>query len=115
MMPVNKTITLPASYEACQLPMVKLSHHPVGTAEPTPVVLVTLNRPEKSNAYTPAMAESLEQVFQMFHLDERVKVVVLTGAGKRFCAGADLDMGFGNGTGENPQDYRDTYKCTTYL
>ncbi|PLB33708.1 enoyl-CoA hydratase/isomerase family protein [Aspergillus candidus] len=107
-MSANKTITLPVSYEACQLPMVKLSHYPVGTTESTPVIIVTLNRPEKSNAFTPAMAESLEQVFRMFHLDERVKVVVLTGAGKRFCAGADLDMGFGNGAGENPQDYRDT-------
>ncbi|KAF9887244.1 hypothetical protein FE257_010372 [Aspergillus nanangensis] len=52
------------------------------------------------------MASSLEQAFQMLHSDERVKVVVLTGTGRMFCAGSDLDVGFGDGK-EHPNDFRD--------
>ena len=50
----------------------------------------------------------------MFDVDERVKCVVLTGAGKTFCAGADLEIGFnGAGTAEGEgrvtnKDRRDT-------
>jgi enoyl-CoA hydratase/carnithine racemase len=54
------------------------------------------------------MAENLERVFGMFDLDERVKAVVLTGAGKTFCAGADLEIGFGGGRErERTADHRD--------
>jgi len=41
-----------------------------------------------------------------FDVDERVKVIVLTGAGKTFCAGADLDIGFSSNR-ERPADHRD--------
>jgi len=40
------------------------------------------------------MEEELTRVFSMFDVDERVKCVVITGGGKIFCAGADLDIGF---------------------
>ncbi|KAL5357079.1 enoyl-CoA hydratase/isomerase family protein [Aspergillus floccosus] len=106
MYPTKPTIKLPASYEALQLTQIQLSHHPHGANFVTPVVIITLNRPEKHNAFTPDMARSLEEAFRMFHLDDRVKVVVLTGAGKMFCAGSDLDVGFGDGSGD-PADYRD--------
>ncbi|KAJ5467278.1 enoyl-CoA hydratase/isomerase family protein [Penicillium sp. IBT 31633x] len=99
-------VLLPASYEKVELPDVKLTHYPVGTETVTPVVIVTLNRPEKYNAFTQSMASSLEQSFKLFHHDDRVKVVVLTGAGKMFCAGSDLEVGFGKRKVAN-SDYRD--------
>ena len=54
------------------------------------------------------MADSLTKAYNMFHIDPRVKVVVLTGAGKIFCAGSDLDVGFGDGKGK-AVDFRDMY------
>lgn len=52
------------------------------------------------------MMHDFEKIYPMFDVDERVKVVVLTGAGKMFCAGADLDVGFKNGY-ERVMDHRD--------
>ncbi|KAJ5552031.1 Enoyl-CoA hydratase AKT3-1 [Penicillium sp. DV-2018c] len=100
------SVNIPNSYEELNLTHVKISHHPVGSPTATPVVVVTLNRPEKNNAFTPQMADSLELAFRTFHLDSRVKVVVLTGAGRMFCAGSDLEIGFGDGTGR-AVDFRD--------
>lgn len=90
-------IELPASYE--NVPTtghVLVSHHPPGAPPVTPVVIVTLNRPSNNNAFTSQMVQDVEKIFPMFDVDERVKVLVLTGAGKAFCAGADLDIGFSN-------------------
>jgi enoyl-CoA hydratase/carnithine racemase len=106
-MPPQK-ISIPESYETLNLTHIKINHHPLGTPTATPVVIVTLNRPEKNNAFTPQMADSLELAFRTFHLDSRVKVVVLTGAGRMFCAGSDLEIGFGNGEGR-AVDFRDMY------
>jgi enoyl-CoA hydratase/carnithine racemase len=54
------------------------------------------------------MMEDFEKVYPMFDVDERVKVIVLTGAGKTFCAGADLEIGFHGGK-ERVMDHRDRY------
>lgn len=105
-MPPTPTIDVPATYEALELSHIRISHHPLGAPAATPVVIVTLNRPEKHNAFTPQMADSLTLAFNMFHVDPRVKTVVLTGAGKMFCAGMDLDIGFGDGEGR-AADFRD--------
>ncbi|KAJ5259596.1 Enoyl-CoA hydratase AKT3-1 [Penicillium angulare] len=102
----SASIDLPASYESLNLTHIKISHHPTGTQAVTPVVIITLNRPEKHNAFTPQMADSLTTAYKMIHIDPRVKVVVLTGAGKMFCAGSDLDVGFGDGKGK-AGDFRD--------
>lgn len=107
-MPPNSSITIPASYETLPTTHIKLSHYPAGNASPTPVIIVALNRPSKRNAFTSPMAEDLEKVFGMFDLDERVKAVVLTGAGNTFCAGADLDIGFRGGP-ERASDHRDRF------
>lgn len=96
MAPPAAFIEIPNSYESLDLTHVKVSHYPLGSPTATPVVVVTLNRPEKNNAFTPHMADSLELVFQTFHLDPRVKAIVLTGAGRMFCAGSDLEIGFSN-------------------
>ena len=54
------------------------------------VVVVTINRPEVRNAVDGATAQELADAFRKFDTDEQVKVAVLTGAGRTFCAGADL-------------------------
>ncbi|KAF7589980.1 hypothetical protein BBP40_003472 [Aspergillus hancockii] len=108
MSPDAPPIVIPASYEKFPTRDIKLSHYPAGAEHATPVVVATLNRPEKRNAFTSAMAEDLERAFATFDVDERVKVVVLTGAGNTFCAGADLEIGFPKGRDERPVDHRDS-------
>src|SRR5687767_14450945 len=54
------------------------------------VLLVTLNRPEKLNAWTPHMAEELRDAFEAANADPDVGAIVMTGAGRGFCAGADM-------------------------
>ncbi len=55
------------------------------------IATVTLNRPEKLNAYTPAMGDEIVDAFHRIGADDDIRVVILTGAGKAFCAGVDLD------------------------
>jgi enoyl-CoA hydratase/carnithine racemase len=58
------------------------------------VVVITLNRPEKLNAWTPLMSLELEQAIEAADADRSVGAVVLTGAGRGFCAGADISAVF---------------------
>jgi len=44
------------------------------------------------------MREEMERAYAMFDVDDRVKCIVVTGSGRIFCAGADLDVGFGKGS-----------------
>ena len=63
----------------------------VEISRPQPgVVQLTLNRPEKLNAMTTEMVEGLHTAFDAIAVDQTVRVVVLTGAGRGFCAGLDL-------------------------
>lgn len=55
-----------------------------------PVAILTLNRPDVHNAFNAAMIGELRERFQALAGDQRARVVVLTGAGRSFCAGADL-------------------------
>jgi enoyl-CoA hydratase len=55
-----------------------------------PVATITLNRPEKRNAVSGAVAAELRAAFERFEEDDALSVAVLTGAGGHFCAGADL-------------------------
>ncbi|HEV2834580.1 MAG TPA: enoyl-CoA hydratase-related protein [Pyrinomonadaceae bacterium] len=56
------------------------------------VARITLNRPEKRNALNPAIIAGLKNSLREASVDERVRVVVITGAGKDFCSGADLSV-----------------------
>ncbi len=57
------------------------------------VLTVTLNRPERLNAWTATMGEELRDALDRADADDRVRAVVITGAGRGFCAGADLAGG----------------------
>ena len=55
------------------------------------VLTLTLNRPDKRNALSGALTEALHAALERADLDAEVRVVVVRGAGRDFCAGADLD------------------------
>ena len=54
------------------------------------ILTITLNRPEHLNAYTSVMDAELRDALDRADADDGVRVVVVTGAGRAFCAGADL-------------------------
>ena len=57
------------------------------------IATLTLNRPEKMNAFTTQMRDDLVAAFDATDADDAVRVVIITGAGRAFCAGADLSGG----------------------
>src|SRR4051795_3667096 len=67
-----------------------------------PVLTITLNRPDKLNAFTFTMMKELLDAFDRADADDDVRVIIVTGAGRGFCAGADLAAGDGT------FDYRDS-------
>src|SRR5262249_15898823 len=58
---------------------------------PEGVAIVTLNRPEKRNAFDELMIGGLRETFETLKGADHVRVVFLRGAGESFCAGADID------------------------
>jgi methylglutaconyl-CoA hydratase len=56
------------------------------------IATITLNRPDKRNAVTSAMIADLQSVLDAIEKNHATRVVILTGAGKAFCAGMDLEM-----------------------
>lgn len=59
------------------------------------VATITLDRPERRNAFVPAMGEEPTRAYRRCDADDGVRAVVLTGAPPAFCAGADLSAGEG--------------------
>jgi enoyl-CoA hydratase/carnithine racemase len=57
------------------------------------VATVTLHRPDKLNAFTRRMRDELVEAFEIADADDGVRVLIVTGAGRAFCAGADLSAG----------------------
>jgi enoyl-CoA hydratase/carnithine racemase len=58
-----------------------------------PLLILTLNRPDKLNAYTGAMGAEITDAFQRADADDSVRAIIVTGAGRAFCAGADVSGG----------------------
>src|ERR1700733_5184379 len=59
------------------------------------IATITLNRPDKLNAFTGQMMVDMIKAFDLSDADDDVRVVIVTGAGRGFCAGADLSAGGG--------------------
>ena len=57
------------------------------------IATITLNRPEKLNAFTNTMLHEIIAALDLSDADDDVRAVIFTGAGRAFCAGADLSMG----------------------
>jgi len=57
------------------------------------VAVITFNRPDAMNTFTSGMMEGLGEAYRRCDEDDDVKVIVVTGAGKAFCAGADMSGG----------------------
>jgi enoyl-CoA hydratase/carnithine racemase len=75
------------------------------------VLTITLNRPERLNAWTPTMGNELMEALDRADADDQIRAVIITGAGRGFCAGADLAAGgetfdwrARGGDGEVPRD-----------
>src|SRR5690348_18144828 len=70
------------------------------------ILTLTLNRPDQLNAFTVPMMSALVHAFGRAREDDAVRAIVVTGAGRAFCAGMDLaggaEDGFGLGVGLGP-------------
>lgn len=62
----------------------------LGTGNDDGILTITLSRPDQLNAFTVQMAEELVDAFERASEDDAVRAVVVTGAGRAFCAGMDL-------------------------
>jgi enoyl-CoA hydratase/carnithine racemase len=75
------------------------------------IATITLNRPDRMNAVTDLMVGEITSAFDRVDADDDIRVVVVTGAGRAFCAGADLQKEGADGGGAfefaNPQEHRD--------
>jgi len=64
-------------------------------SENASVAILTLNRPEAMNSFNVAMFRELQAAYKQLDADSTVRIIVVTGAGRAFCAGADISNGFG--------------------
>lgn len=70
-----------------------MTYTTIRTDEDDGILTVTLNRPDKLNAFTLVMADELIDAFGRASADDAVRAVIVTGAGRGFCAGMDLNAG----------------------
>ena len=83
--------------------------------DPRGVASVTLNRPEVHNAFNETLIAELTATLRELAADERVRVVVLAGEGRSFCAGADLDWMRRTGTYSPEENFQDALAAAGML
>ena len=85
------------------------------------ILTITLNRPDKMNAFTVEMSKELIDAFNKASEDDEVRAIVVTGAGKAFCAGMDLNAAMDNVFGLNEElrpdlnDVNQNYETAEYI
>jgi len=77
------------------------------------IATITLNRPDKLNAFTGKMMSEMIAAFDATDADDAVRVVIVTGAGRGFCAGADLSAG--GSTFDDTQRLRDPARAANVV
>jgi enoyl-CoA hydratase/carnithine racemase len=70
-----------------------MSYEQILTEKSEGILTITLNRPERLNAWTGQMGHELRAAFDESDADDEVRAIIITGAGRAFCAGADLEGG----------------------
>ncbi len=79
------------------------------------VAVVTINRPEKANAFDGMMWLALEEAADTIKLDAGIKAVILTGAGKAFCGGLDINQAATDGISLGDRTLRPGFECLQYV
>ncbi|VTT58345.1 unnamed protein product [Fusarium fujikuroi] len=108
------TIEFPAFYSSLPFKDIITSQVPEDSPVATKVLILAFNRPDKHSAVTENLLTELETAYRLIDQDERVRAVVLTGAGRAFCVGGDLQTGFSGllahqASRESIDRYRDQY------
>jgi len=88
-----------------------MSHEQIRCAVDGQIATITLHRPERLNAYTPVMRQELAAAFSEYDRDDGVRVIIVTGAGRGFCAGADLSSGGASFDRSSEQTYQDQVRA----
>ncbi len=70
------------------------------------VARLTMNRPDKHNALNGRLIDELKQAADLLAADDTVRVVVLSGEGKNFCAGGDFNIGINSFLGKKLPPWR---------
>lgn len=78
-----------------------MTHQNVILEKKENIATLTLNRPEKLNAITPQMTQELVTTLDEVEVDDDIRVLIITGAGRGFCSGADVG-GMASGTNSEP-------------
>ena len=73
------------------------------------IAIITLNRPERLNAFNRHMEEDLIEALASIHEDKNIRVLVLTGAGRAFCSGGDVSENMADEYGGTAQKVSDTF------
>ena len=87
----GKVVAIPETYVTTPSSHVRITNYPESAFGVTPIQIAALNRPEKLNAFTIGMINALARFISTIDVDDRVKVVIITGIGKAFSAGIDLN------------------------